>query len=160
MNLHDREESVNEMKKALTPDKGVAMFRKGDVPGHDFHGNQYTVGSGANKVSDSKSWSKKQRRQASKRTSGGQRMSEALKRHYGDPEARERNRLSQEGVHRQPEKRAAASLKAKAHAKAHPEKMATHSEAIKAFYERGDNRAVHSVRMREFYKTEDGKHGS
>jgi hypothetical protein len=45
MNLHDREEAVNEMKKALTPDKGVAMFRKGDLPGHDFHGNQYSPSS-------------------------------------------------------------------------------------------------------------------
>ena len=46
MNLHDREDSVNEMKKALTPDKGVAMFQKGDLPGHEFHGNQHTDGGG------------------------------------------------------------------------------------------------------------------
>lgn len=43
MNLHDREESVALVKAALQKDKGVAILSKGDVPGHEFHGNQWSV---------------------------------------------------------------------------------------------------------------------
>jgi hypothetical protein len=45
MNLHDREESVALVKVALEKDKGRQILSKGDLPGHDFHGNQWTVGS-------------------------------------------------------------------------------------------------------------------
>jgi hypothetical protein len=51
MNIHDRDESVALVKAALAKDKGVAVFRKGDVEGHDFHGNQYTPGSAEYKAS-------------------------------------------------------------------------------------------------------------
>jgi hypothetical protein len=47
MNLHEREDSVALVKAALQKDKGVQILSKGDVPGHEFHGNQYVGGGGA-----------------------------------------------------------------------------------------------------------------
>jgi hypothetical protein len=47
MNLHDRDESVALVKAALAKDNGVAVFHKGDVAGHEFHGNQYKDGGAA-----------------------------------------------------------------------------------------------------------------
>lgn len=51
MNLHDkdREASVSLIKAALAPEHGVDqrhMLDKGDVPGHEFRGNQHTGGGG------------------------------------------------------------------------------------------------------------------
>lgn len=40
-NLHEREGTVSLVKAAL--EKGTPLF-KGDVPGHEFRGNQYTGG--------------------------------------------------------------------------------------------------------------------
>ena len=49
-NLHDREDSVNEIKKILSgpgeDDAARLTLRKGDEPGHPFRGNQYTGGEG------------------------------------------------------------------------------------------------------------------
>lgn len=42
MNLHDREEGVALVKAALEVGKGRQILSKGDVPGHEFRGNQYT----------------------------------------------------------------------------------------------------------------------
>ncbi len=43
MNLHEREDAVSLVKAALEVGKGVAVFSKGDVAGHEFHGNQFTT---------------------------------------------------------------------------------------------------------------------
>jgi len=54
MNLHEREEGVALVKAALERGKGRAILSKGDVPGHEFHGNQYTGGGGKEEAVQSK----------------------------------------------------------------------------------------------------------
>jgi len=47
-NLHDRQAAVDLIKAAIAPEVGTPLFnlQKGDLPGHEFHGNQYQGGGG------------------------------------------------------------------------------------------------------------------
>lgn len=65
MSKHDEATALVEMQKVLQKPSGNFLvdgsLRKGDVPGHEFHGNQYASGSGGGSTEGSKAGSEQKK---------------------------------------------------------------------------------------------------